>query len=187
MNSSTPYPHLFTPLDLGFTTLKNRAIMGSMHVGLEEERGGFDKLAAYFAERAEGGCALMVTGGVAPNTRGWLKPFGMKLTSKRQVKHHRLVTHAVHQADGKICLQILHAGRYGYHPFNVAPSAIKAPISPFKPSRLSHRQVKTTIKHFVRCAQLAQEADYDGIEIMGSEGYLINQFVAPRTNMPSCE
>ena len=179
---STPYPHLFTPLDLGFTTLKNRAIMGSMHVGLEEEKGGFSKLAAYFAERAEGGCALMVTGGVSPNMRGWLKPFGMRLTTRAQAQKHRVVTDAVHQADGKICLQILHAGRYGYHPLNVAPSAVKAPINPFKPSALSARQVHKTIKHFVRCAQLAQEGGYDGVEIMGSEGYLINQFVAPRTN-----
>lgn len=177
-----PYPHLFSALDLGFTSLKNRAIMGSMHVGLEEEKGGFEKLATYFAERAEGGCALMVTGGVAPNLRGWLKPFGMRLTSTRQTRQHRMVTQAVHQAGGKICLQILHAGRYGYHPLNVAPSAIKAPISPFKPSALSHRQVLTTIKHFVRCAKLAQDAGYDGVEIMGSEGYLINQFIASRTN-----
>jgi 2,4-dienoyl-CoA reductase (NADPH2) len=167
---------------LGFTTLKNRAIMGSMHVGLEEEKGGFEKLAAYFAERAEGGCALMVTGGVSPNIRGWLKPFGMRLTSRSQVKSHRLVTDAVHKAGGKICLQVLHAGRYGYHPFCVAPSAVKSPISPFKPSALSERQIKTTIKHFARCARLAQEAGYDGVEVMGSEGYLINQFIAPRTN-----
>lgn len=180
--SGGPYPHLLEPLDLGFTTLKNRAIMGSMHVGLEEEKGGFEKLAAYFTERAEGGCALMVTGGVAPNLRGWLKPFGLRLTSSRQARQHRVVTDAVRGAGGKLCLQILHAGRYGYHPLNVAPSAIKAPISPFKPSALSHRQVLKTIKHFVRCAQLAQEAGYDGVEVMGSEGYLINQFIAPRTN-----
>jgi len=179
------YPALFTPLDLGHTTLKNRAIMGSMHVGLEEERGGFEKLAAYFAERAEGGCALMVTGGVSPNLRGWLKPFGMRLTSRGQARQHRVVTDAVHQAGGKICLQILHAGRYGYHPLSVAPSAIKAPITPFKPSALSHRQVLKTISHFVRCAKLAQEAGYDGVEVMGSEGYLINQFIAPRTNKRS--
>lgn len=180
--SSSPYPHLFTPLDLGFTTLKNRVIMGSMHVGLEEERGGFTKLAAYFAERAAGGCALMVTGGVSPNLRGWLKPFGMRLTTRAQASKHRVVTEAVHQAGGKICLQILHAGRYGYHPLNVAPSAIKSPITPFKPSALSSRQVHKTIKQFVRCAQLAREAGYDGVEVMGSEGYLINQFIAPRTN-----
>ena len=183
MNQAHPlYPHLFSPLDLGFTTLKSRAIMGSMHVGLEEEKGGFEKLAAYFGARAEGGCALMVTGGVSPNMRGWLKPFGMRLTKTSQTKAHRLVTDEVHRHDAKICLQILHAGRYGYHPFCVAPSALKSPISPFKPSALSSRQVKTTIKHFARCALLAQEAGYDGVEVMGSEGYLINQFIVSRTN-----
>ncbi len=187
MNQSTAiqhphYPHLFQSLDLGFTQLKNRAIMGSMHVGLEEEKQGFEKLAAYFEARADGGCALMVTGGVSPNIKGWLKPLGMRLTKSSQARQHRVVTDAVHKHDSKICLQILHAGRYGYHPFCVAPSAIKSPISPFKPSALSHRQVLKTIKHFVRCASLAQEAGYDGIEIMGSEGYLINQFIAQRTN-----
>ena len=176
------YPHLFKSLDLGFTKLKNRAIMGSMHVGLEEEKKGFEKLAAYFEARAYGGCALMVTGGVSPNIKGWLKPLGMRLTKKSQLKQHRIVTNAVHKHDSKICLQILHAGRYGYHPFCVAPSAIKSPISIFKPKALSHRQILTTIKHFVRCASLAQEAGYDGIEIMGSEGYLINQFIVQRTN-----
>ena len=176
------YPHLFQSLDLGFTQLKNRAIMGSMHVGLEEEKQGFEKLAAYFEARAQGGCALMVTGGVSPNIKGWLKPLGMRLTKKSQAQQHRIVTDAVHKHDSKICLQILHAGRYGYHPFCVAPSAIKAPISPFKPKALSHRQVLTTIKHFARCASLAQEAGYDGVEIMGSEGYLINQFIVQRTN-----
>lgn len=182
MNTSSKYPRLFTPLDLGFTQLKNRAIMGSMHVGLEEERQGFEKLAAYFEERAKGGCALMVTGGISPNIKGWLKPFGMRLTNRSQAKKHRVVTEAVHKHDSKICLQILHAGRYGYHPFCVAPSALKSPISIFKPSALSHRQVLKTIDHFARCAFLAQEAGYDGVEVMGSEGYLINQFIVKRTN-----
>jgi 2,4-dienoyl-CoA reductase (NADPH2) len=179
---SDVYPHLFSPLNLGFTTLKNRSIMGSMHVGLEEERGGFEKLATYFAERARGGCALMVTGGVSPNVRGWLKPFGVRLTRKAHVRDHRLITDAVHADGGKICLQILHAGRYGYHPLCVAPSAIKSPISKFKPKALSKRQIRSTISDFARCARLAQEAGYDGVEVMGSEGYLINQFIAPRTN-----
>lgn len=181
------YPHLFKSLDLGFTTLKNRAIMGSMHVGLEEERGGFQKLAAYFSERARGGCGLMVTGGVSPNRRGWLKPLGLSLSRQGQVKHHQIITNAVHKEDGKICLQILHAGRYGYHPFCVAPSAIKSPISPFKPSALSNRQIMSTIDDFVHCAHLAKNAGYDGVEIMGSEGYLINQFIAPRTNQRTDE
>jgi 2,4-dienoyl-CoA reductase (NADPH2) len=185
LNTSSQYPHLFSPLDLGFTQLKNRAIMGSMHVGIEEEKNGFEKLAAYFSARAEGGCALMVTGGVSPNIKGWLKPFGMRLTKRSQALKHRVVTDAVHQHDSKICLQILHAGRYGYHPFCVSASAIKSPISPFKPSELSHRQVLKTIDHFVRCAVLAQEAGYDGVEVMGSEGYLINQFIVQRTNKRS--
>jgi 2,4-dienoyl-CoA reductase (NADPH2) len=185
LNTSSQYPHLFSPLDLGFTQLKNRAIMGSMHVGIEEEKNGFEKLAAYFAARAEGGCALMVTGGVSPNIKGWLKPFGMRLTKRSQALKHRVITDAVHQYDSKICLQILHAGRYGYHPFCVSASAIKSPISPFKPSELSHRQVLKTIDHFVRCAVLAQEAGYDGVEVMGSEGYLINQFIVQRTNKRS--
>ena len=176
------YPHLLEPLDLGFTTLKNRVLMGSMHTGLEEEKNGYEKMAAYFARRAEGGVGLMVTGGIAPNFRGRLAPNGSQLSSRRQVKHHKIVTDAVHEADGKICLQILHGGRYSYHPLNCSASAIKAPINPFKPKALSDRGIRTTIKHYVRCAKLAQEAGYDGIEIMGSEGYFINQFIAQRTN-----
>lgn len=182
MTAHSLYPHLFSPLDLGHTTLKNRAIMGSMHTGLEEARGGIPTLARYFARRAEGGVGLMITGGVSPNVRGWLKPFGMRLTSRTQLKKHRQITEAVHQAGGKICMQILHAGRYGYHPLAVGPSALKSPISLFKPKALSTRQIKTTLSHFARCAGLAKEAGYDGIELMGSEGYLINQFLAPRTN-----
>ena len=182
MTDQNTYPHLLEPLDLGFTTLKNRVLMGSMHTGLEEEKNGFEKMAAYFARRAEGGVGLMVTGGIAPNFRGRLAPNGSQLSSRRQLKQHRIVTDAVHQADGKICLQILHGGRYSYHPLNCSASAIKSPITPFKPKALSDRGIRTTIKHYVRCAKLAQEAGYDGIEIMGSEGYFINQFIAQRTN-----
>ena len=182
MTDQNTYPHLLEPLDLGFTTLKNRVLMGSMHTGLEEEKNGFEKMAAYFARRAEGGVGLMVTGGIAPNFRGRLAPNGSQLSSRRQLKQHRIVTDAVHQADGKICLQILHGGRYSYHPLNCSASAIKSPITPFKPKALSDRGIRTSIKHYVRCAKLAQEAGYDGIEIMGSEGYFINQFIAQRTN-----
>ncbi len=177
-----PYPHLLAPLTVGAITLKNRVIMGSMHVGLEEERGGFEKLAAYFAARARGGVALMVTGGIAPDRRGSLKPFAAKMTSRREARQHRIVTDAVHAAGGRIAMQILHAGRYGYHPFIVAPSRIKSPITPFTPMALSRRGVERTVDHFVRAAELAAEAGYDGVEIMGSEGYLINQFIARHTN-----
>lgn len=176
------YPNLLAPLDLGFTTIKNRTLMGSMHTGLEEERGGFAKLAAYFAERARGGVGLIVTGGVAPSREGWLKPFSSKLTNKREAKQHVVVTDAVHEAGGKIVLQILHSGRYGYHPLNVAPSAIKAPIGWFKPRALSPRKIRKTIDDFVNCAEMAKLAGYDGVEIMGSEGYLINQFIVKHTN-----
>lgn len=176
------FPHLFSPLDLGFTTLKNRALMGSMHTGLEEEKDGLRQLAAYFAARARGGVGLMVTGGIAPNRRGWLAPFGAKLTTAAEAAKHRRVTSAVHDEDGKICMQILHAGRYGVHPMSVAPSPIRAIISPFKPWEMSPRLIKETIRDFGNCAALAREAGYDGVEIMGSEGYLINQFIAPRTN-----
>ena len=176
------YKHLFEPLDLGFTTLENRVLMGSMHVGLEEEKDGFRKMGHYFAERAIGGAGLMVTGGVAPDFWGWLKPLGAKLTNQREMKQHKVMTDIVHEVNGKLCLQILHAGRYGYHPTCVSASRLKAPISPFTPLPLPSWGVKRTIKHFVRCAQLAQEAGYDGIEIMGSEGYLINQFIVKRTN-----
>ncbi len=177
-----PYPHLFAPLDLGFCTLPNRVLMGSMHTGLEDRAADFPKLAAYFAERARGGVGLMVTGGVAPNLRGWLKPFAGKLSWKWEIHKHRIVTRAVHDVGGRICLQLLHAGRYAAHPFAVAPSRIKSPISPITPRALSSRGVDRVIEDFARSARLAREAGYDGVEIMGSEGYLINEFLAPRTN-----
>ncbi|MEZ5055945.1 MAG: NADPH-dependent 2,4-dienoyl-CoA reductase [Saprospiraceae bacterium] len=176
------YPHLLSPLNLGFTTLKNRVLMGSMHTGLEEAKGGFEKMAAFYSERARGGVGLIVTGGFSPNINGWLKPFGAKMTNRREAKKHRIITEAVHKEGGKICLQILHSGRYGYHPVCVAPSAIQSPISPFKPWKLSRRGIKRTINDFVKAAQLAKEAGYDGVEVMGSEGYLINQFIVSKTN-----
>ncbi|MGM0524794.1 MAG: FAD-dependent oxidoreductase [Pseudomonadota bacterium] len=180
--SQSSYPKLLEPLDLGFTQLKNRVLMGSMHTGLEEEKGGFDKLAAFYEERAKGGVGLIVTGGISPNFRGRLAPFGSEMSKPWHVSKHRKVTDRVHQYGAKICMQILHAGRYSYHPFSLAPSAIKAPINPFKPTVMSERQIKKTIKHYARSAKLAQKAGYDGVEIMGSEGYLINQFLCPRTN-----
>ena len=176
------YPNLLSPLDLGFTTLKNRVLMGSMHTGLEEEKGGFERLAKYFALRAKGGVGLIVTGGIAPNKAGWVGPFAAKLTSQKEVKKHRLITDAVHAEDGKICMQILHSGRYGYHPFTVAPSSIKSAINPFKPWKLTQKGIKNTIADFAKCAALSKEAGYDGVEIMGSEGYLINQFIVKKTN-----
>ncbi len=176
------YPHLLSPLDLGFTTLKNRVLMGSMHTGLEEEKNGFERLAKYFAMRAKGGVGLMVTGGIAPNKAGWVGPFAAKLTSQKEVKKHRIITDAVKAEGGKICMQILHSGRYGYHPFTVAPSAIKSAINPFKPWKLTQRGIRNTISDFAKCAALAQEAGYDGVEVMGSEGYLINQFIVKKTN-----
>ncbi|WP_411166187.1 2,4-dienoyl-CoA reductase [NADPH] [Aeromonas sp. DSM 116730] len=179
------YPTLLTPLDLGFTQLKNRVLMGSMHTGLEEEKGGFDKLAAFYAERARGGVGLIVTGGIAPNLRGRLVPHGSQLSFPWQVAKHKKVTGAVHQEGGKIALQILHAGRYAYHPFSLAPSAIRAPISPFKPRAMSERQIRGTIRDFASTAALAKAAGYDGVEVMGSEGYLINQFICERTNLRS--
>ncbi|MEO6968591.1 MAG: NADPH-dependent 2,4-dienoyl-CoA reductase [Rhodanobacteraceae bacterium] len=178
----TAYPHLFAPLDLGFCTLPNRVLMGSMHTGLEDHARDYDKLAAYFAERARGGVGLMVTGGIAPNIEGWLKPFSGRLSMPWHVARHRKLTRAVHAEGSRICLQILHAGRYGYHPFSVAPSRIKSPITPFTPRGLSDRGVERTIRAFVRCAQRARDAGYDGVEVMGSEGYLINQFLSERTN-----
>jgi 2,4-dienoyl-CoA reductase (NADPH2) len=177
-----PFPHLLAPLDLGFVTLKNRVLMGSMHTGLEDRARDYPRLARYFAERAEGGVGLMVTGGMAPTRRGWLAPFSSSMLSRRQLGRHRLVTGAVHQAGGRICMQILHAGRYGYHPFVVSASALKSPISPFKPGALDASGVEREIRGFVRAAVLAREAGYDGVEIMGSEGYLINQFTAPHVN-----
>ncbi|MFK7929087.1 MAG: FAD-dependent oxidoreductase [Myxococcota bacterium] len=176
------YPTLLSPLELGSVTLKNRVLMGSMHVGLEEQFGRLDKLAAFYGRRAAGGVGLIVTGGIAPSRRGWLKPFAAKLSNRLDVQKHRVVPQAVHDNGGKIALQILHAGRYGYHPFTVAPSAIKSPITPFSPSALSKRGVQREIRRFVNCAKRAQDAGYDGVEIMGSEGYLINQFLVTRTN-----
>jgi len=181
------YPHLLEPLDLGFTTLKNRVLMGSMHTGLEDRPWHFKQLAEYFAERARGGVGLMVTGGFAPNRRGELLPLGSRLSSALQVAQHKKVTTAVHEAGGKIAMQILHAGRYGYTPYNVAPSAIKSPITPFKPKELSTKAVWKTIKQYGRSARLAQKAGYDGVEVMGSEGYFITQFLNERTNQRTDE
>jgi 2,4-dienoyl-CoA reductase-like NADH-dependent reductase (Old Yellow Enzyme family) len=178
----SPYPHLLAPLDLGFTTLKNRVLMGSMHTGLEDRARDFPRLAAYFAERARGGVGLMVTGGFAPGIEGWLSPFGSLLASSRGARAHRPVTDAVHAEGGKIALQILHGGRYGYSPLSVAPSKIKSPITPFTPKALSAAGVERQIANFARCGALAREAGYDGVEVMGSEGYLINEFLAVRTN-----
>ncbi len=176
------YKHIFTPLNLGFTTLKNRILMGSMHTGLEEEKDGFHKMARYYAERAKGGVGLIVTGGVSPNIQGWTVPMAARMSTKKHAQKHKVITEAVHKEGGKICMQILHSGRYGYHPFSVAPSAVKSPITPFKPFELKKSGIKRTIKDFINTAKLAQEAGYDGVEIMGSEGYLINQFIAKRTN-----
>ncbi|CAM0998732.1 2,4-dienoyl-CoA reductase or related NADH-dependent reductase, Old Yellow Enzyme (OYE) family [Rhodanobacter sp. Root179] len=176
------YPNLFAPLDLGHITLPNRILMGSMHTGLEDKASDYDKLAAYFAERARGGVGLMVTGGISPSIEGWLKPFGGRLTMPWHKPRHRKLTDAVHAEGGHICMQILHAGRYGYHPLSVAPSKIKSPITPFTPRALSARGVERTIDDFVHCAKLARDAGYDGVEVMGSEGYLINEFIAARTN-----
>jgi len=179
---NTPFKALFQPLDLGFTQLKNRLLMGSMHTGLEEDKEGLQRLAAFYRERAQGGVGLIVTGGFAPNRAGRLAPLAAKLSSASEQERHELVTHTVHEYGGKIAMQILHAGRYGYHPFIVAPSGIKSPISPFKPWVMSKYRIGKTIKHFARCARLAQAAGYDGVEIMGSEGYLINQFIVSHTN-----
>ena len=176
------YPNLLQPLDLGFTTLRNRTLMGSMHTGLEDRQKNFPRLAAFFAERARGGAGLIVTGGYAPNMAGWVSPFSSRLASHAAARAHRPITDAVHTEGGKIALQILHAGRYGYHPLVVAPSPVKSPISPFKPRGLSARGVESQIAAYVRCARLAREAGYDGVEIMGSEGYLINQFLVTHVN-----
>ncbi|HGA2733230.1 TPA: FAD-dependent oxidoreductase [Pseudomonas aeruginosa] len=181
MNSAT-YPKLLSPLDLGFTTLKNRTLMGSMHTGLEEKPNGFERMAAFFAERAKGGVGLIVTGGIAPNVEGGVYLGAAKLTTVEEAEKHRIVTRAVHEAGGKICMQILHAGRYAYSPKSVAPSAIQAPITPFKPAELDDQGVEKQIQDFVNCSVLAQQAQYDGVEIMGSEGYFINQFIAAHTN-----
>ncbi|MFC5522407.1 FAD-dependent oxidoreductase [Polaromonas jejuensis] len=184
-SSSRPYPHLLAPLDLGFTTLKNRVLMGSMHTGLEDGRKHFPAMAAYFAERARGGVGLMVTGGFAPNMAGWTKPFAGMLATSGAARRHKQVTDAVHAEGGKIALQILHTGRYGYHPLCVAPSRLQSPISPFAPRELSVGGIERQIRAFIRCALLAREAGYDGVEIMGSEGYFINQFLVTHTNQRS--
>lgn len=178
----TAFPLLTSPLDLGFTTLPNRVVMGSMHTGLEDRPGRFDRLAAYYAERARNDVGLIVTGGYAPNRQGWLLPFAASLRDGRQAGRHRPVTDAVHAEGGRIALQILHAGRYGYHPFSVSASSRKSPISPFRPRSLTTAGVRRHIDDFVRCAELAREAGYDGVEVMGSEGYFVNQFLAQRTN-----
>ncbi len=180
--TSTPYPHLLAPLDLGFTTLRNRVLMGSMHLGLEEVEHGFERMAAFYAERARGGVGLIVTGGISPDEYGVVFQGSAKLTTEEEAGHHRVVTDAVHANGGKIAMQILHTGRYSYQPAQIAPSALKAPINPFVPRELSHDQILETIENFARCAGLAQKAGYDGVEVMGSEGYLINQFIAARTN-----
>jgi len=178
----TAYPHLLQPLDLGFTTLKNRVLMGSMHVGLEEAKDGFLRMAAFYAERAKGGVGLIVTGGIAPNDRARPMPGGAQMTTQAEADKHKVVTQAVHDAGGKIAMQILHFGRYAYHPELVAPSALRAPINPFRPHPLSTEEVEQTIEDYVNTAALAQSAGYDGVEIMGSEGYLINEFIARQTN-----
>ena len=175
------YPHLMEPLDLGFTTLRNRVLMGSMHTGLEDGN-KHERLAAFYGERAKGGVGLIVTGGYAPNIAGWAKPFAGTLARRSQAKKHQVITDTVHEHGGKIALQILHTGRYGYHPFSVSASNVKAPINPFKPRALSSRGVERQIAAFVRCARMAKFAGYDGVEVMGSEGYFINQFLVERTN-----
>ena len=180
--TATQYPHLLAPLDLGFTTLKNRTLMGSMHTGLEEKPNGFERMAAYFAERARGGVGLMVTGGIGPNDEGGVYSGAAKLTTVDEAEKHKIVTQAVHEAGGKICMQILHAGRYAYSTKSVAPSAIQAPINPFKPKELDEEGIEKQIQDFINCSVLAQQAEYDGVEIMGSEGYFINQFLVAHTN-----
>lgn len=179
---TTPYPNLLQPLDLGFTTLKNRVLMGSMHLGLEEAKNGFERMAAFYAERARGGVAMMVTGGIGPNAEGAVWANAAQMATAEDVAKHRTITDAVHAEDSKICMQILHTGRYAYNPQPVAPSALQAPINPFKPRELSEDDIEQQMQDFIRSASLAQEAGYDGVEIMGSEGYLLNQFIAARTN-----
>jgi 2,4-dienoyl-CoA reductase (NADPH2) len=178
----SPYPHLLKPLDLGFTTLKNRVLMGSMHTGLEEQKNGFERLAAFYAERAKGGVGLIVTGGISPDYFGTVMPKAARMTNSSHVKKHKIITEAVHTEGGKICMQILHAGRYAYQPWSVSASAIKSPITPFKPFALPTWGVQKTINNYISAAALAQEAGYDGVEVMGSEGYLINQFIVAKTN-----
>ncbi|MCC7073925.1 MAG: NADPH-dependent 2,4-dienoyl-CoA reductase [Deltaproteobacteria bacterium] len=177
------YPHLLSPLTVGPLALKNRVLMGSMHTGLEDRFFHYGKLATYFAERARGGVALIVTGGISPNRSGWLLPAGGTMNTRLDVVHHGRVTRAVRQEGGKIAMQILHAGRYGYHPFQVSASRVKSPINPFTPRAMSERQILSTIDDYGRAARLAREAGYDGVEIMGSEGYLLNQFLCRRVNV----
>ena len=181
-NNAEHYPHLFTPLDLGFTTLKNRLVMGSMHTGLEDRFYNYGKLAAYFAERAKGGVAMMITGGISPNREGWLLPAGGTMNTRLDVINHQRITRAAHKYDSKIIMQILHSGRYGYHPFVVSASPIKSPISPFKPRKMSVKNIEQTVDDYARSARLAKQAGYDGVEIMGSEGYLLNQFLSRHVN-----
>ena len=180
--TNVPYPHIFQPLDLGHTQLKNRIVMGSMHTGLEDRFYNYGKLAAYFAERAKGGVAMMITGGISPNREGWLLPAGGTMNTKLDVINHQRVTRAVHRHDSKIIMQILHSGRYGYHPFVVSASSVKSPISPFKPRQMSIKNIESTIEDYARSASLAKQAGYDGVEIMGSEGYLLNQFLSRHVN-----
>jgi len=182
MNHTSPYTNLLTPLDLGFTTLPNRVLMGSMHTGLEEEKDGFDKLAAFYEARAKGGVGLIVTGGISPNIRGRLTPLASELSKFWHVNKHKKITSAVHKYDTKICVQLLHAGRYAYHPFSVSASKVKSAINPFTPAEMSVRQIKSTIKDFAYSTKLAQKSGYDGVEVMGSEGYLLNQFSCVRVN-----
>lgn len=179
---NNPYPHMLAPLDLGFTRLKNRVLMGSMHTGLEEVANGHERMAAYFEERAKGGVGLIVTGGIGPNTEGGTHPNTKKLVTDEDIAGHKQITDAVHKHDGKICMQILHTGRYAYSPDQVAPSAIKAPINPFTPRALTDEEIYGQIEDFVFTSVQAQKAGYDGVEIMGSEGYFLNQFIAKRTN-----
>ena len=177
MKTTTAYPHLLAPLDLGFTTIKNRVLMGSMHTMLEDIEGGIPRLAAFYAERARGQVGLIVTGGVAPNKQGLAIPVGHPLDTLEEAEKHKEITQAVHNEGGKICMQILHVGRYGYSPENVSASATKAPITPFPARELTSAEIEQTIEDYINCAKLAQHAHYDGVEIMGSEGYLINQFM----------
>ena len=177
------YPHLLAPLDLGFTTLKNRALMGSMHTGLEEQPQGFEKMAAFYAERARGGVGLIVTGGIGPSRDAAVFPHAALMVSDTDVNNHRIITDAVHTEGGKICMQILHAGRYAYNPEQMAPSAVKSPINPFTPHPLTEDEIEREIESFAHAARLAQQAGYDGVEVMGSEGYFINQFIVQRTNL----
>ncbi|MGP4712621.1 MULTISPECIES: 2,4-dienoyl-CoA reductase FMN-binding domain-containing protein [unclassified Psychrobacter] len=181
-NANAHYPHLFEPLDLGFTTLKNRLVMGSMHTGLEDRFYNYGKLAAYFAERAKGGVAMMITGGISPNREGWLLPAGGTMNTRADVINHQRVTRAAHKYDSKIIMQILHSGRYGYHPFILSSSPIQSPITPFKPRKMSISKIEQTVEDYARSAKLAKQAGYDGVEIMGSEGYLLNQFLSSHVN-----